>query len=60
MQYSVTLSSIITIIIIVLVYFIGDLRGPKDKKISRTRSKVKNSDDDSSPKGGQKKVKMQT
>ncbi|XP_069038831.1 inhibitor of growth protein 4 isoform X2 [Lepisosteus oculatus] len=33
-------------------------RGPKEKKVARTRSKVKNSDDDSSPKNGQKKVKL--
>lgn len=36
----------------------GDLRGPKEKKVARTRSKVKNSDDDSSPKSAQKKVKL--
>ncbi|TSO05410.1 Intermediate filament family orphan 1 [Bagarius yarrelli] len=36
----------------------SDLRGPKEKKVSRTRSKVKNSDDDCSPKSGQKKVKL--
>ncbi|MBN3308490.1 ING4 protein, partial [Amia calva] len=33
-------------------------RGPKEKKVARTRSKVKNSDDDGSPKNGQKKVKL--
>lgn len=38
--------------------FKGELRCPKEKKVSRTRSKVKNSDDDCSPKSGQKKVKL--
>ncbi|XP_061110749.1 inhibitor of growth protein 4-like isoform X2 [Conger conger] len=33
-------------------------RALKDKKVARTRSKVKNSDDDSNPKNGQKKVKL--
>ncbi|KAM9434716.1 inhibitor of growth protein 4 isoform 1-T1 [Clarias gariepinus] len=36
----------------------SDLRGPKEKKVSRTRSKVKNSDEDCSPKSSQKKVKL--
>ncbi|XP_041124083.1 inhibitor of growth protein 4-like isoform X4 [Polyodon spathula] len=35
-----------------------EVRGQKDKKVARTRSKVKNSDDDSSPKNGQKKLKL--
>ncbi|RXM31893.1 Inhibitor of growth protein 4 [Acipenser ruthenus] len=36
----------------------AEVRGQKDKKVARTRSKVKNSDDDSSPKNGQKKLKL--
>ncbi|XP_036394173.1 inhibitor of growth protein 4-like [Megalops cyprinoides] len=36
----------------------SESRGPKEKKVARTRSKVKNSDDDGSPKNGQKKVKL--
>ncbi|XP_058850028.1 inhibitor of growth protein 4 isoform X5 [Acipenser ruthenus] len=35
-----------------------EVRGQKDKKVARTRSKVKNSDDESSPKNGQKKLKL--
>eukprot|EP00063_Salmo_salar_P022461 XP_013997296.1 PREDICTED: inhibitor of growth protein 4-like isoform X2 [Salmo salar] len=35
----------------------SELRGPKEKKVARTRLKVK-SDDDCSPKSGQKKVKL--
>ncbi|XP_066568481.1 inhibitor of growth protein 4 isoform X1 [Amia ocellicauda] len=38
--------------------FFSESRGPKEKKVARTRSKVKNSDDDGSPKNGQKKVKL--
>lgn len=38
--------------------FEGDHRGPKKKEVTRTRSKVKNSDDDCSSKSGQKKVKL--
>ncbi|MGH0115094.1 UNVERIFIED_CONTAM: hypothetical protein FKN15_070614 [Acipenser sinensis] len=36
----------------------AEVRGQKDKKVARTRSKVKNSDDESSPKNGQKKLKL--
>ncbi|XP_039507412.1 inhibitor of growth protein 4-like isoform X2 [Pimephales promelas] len=36
----------------------SDHRGPKKKEVTRTRSKVKNSDDDCSSKSGQKKVKL--
>ncbi|XP_036371703.1 inhibitor of growth protein 4-like isoform X2 [Megalops cyprinoides] len=36
----------------------AELRGLKDKKMPRAKSKVKNSDDDSSSKNGQKKVKL--
>ncbi|XP_018593105.1 inhibitor of growth protein 4 [Scleropages formosus] len=36
----------------------SESRGPKEKKVARTRSKVKNSDEDGSPKNGQKKVKL--
>ncbi|KAG7457744.1 hypothetical protein MATL_G00230630 [Megalops atlanticus] len=35
-----------------------ELRGLKDKKLARTKSKVKNSDDDSSTTNGPKKVKL--
>ncbi|XP_029587509.1 inhibitor of growth protein 4 [Salmo trutta] len=35
----------------------SELRGPKEKKVARTRLKAK-SDDDCSPKSGQKKVKL--
>ncbi|XP_062301758.1 inhibitor of growth protein 4 isoform X2 [Osmerus eperlanus] len=35
----------------------SDLRGPKEKKVARSRSKVK-SDEDCSPKSAQKKVKL--
>ncbi|KTG31111.1 hypothetical protein cypCar_00048318 [Cyprinus carpio] len=36
----------------------SDHRGPKKKEVTRTRSKVKNSDDDCSSKSSQKKVKL--
>ncbi|XP_067281683.1 inhibitor of growth protein 4 isoform X2 [Pseudorasbora parva] len=36
----------------------SDHRGPKKKEVTRTRSKVKSSDDDCSSKSGQKKVKL--
>ncbi|XP_063041944.1 inhibitor of growth protein 4 [Engraulis encrasicolus] len=38
----------------------SEIRGPKEKKVARgsTRSKAKNSDDDSSPRSAQKKVKL--
>uniref|UniRef100_A0A674F425 Inhibitor of growth protein n=1 Tax=Salmo trutta TaxID=8032 RepID=A0A674F425_SALTR len=36
---------------------LSELRGPKEKKVARTRLKAK-SDDDCSPKSGQKKVKL--
>lgn len=35
----------------------SELRGPKEKKVARSRSKVK-SDEDSSPKNAQKKIKL--
>uniref|UniRef100_A0A8C1IAV1 Inhibitor of growth protein n=1 Tax=Cyprinus carpio TaxID=7962 RepID=A0A8C1IAV1_CYPCA len=41
-----------------LLLFEGDHRGPKKKEVTRTRSKVKNSDDDCSSKSSQKKVKL--
>lgn len=49
---------ITTMLMIIMFMFKGDLRGPKEKKVSRTRSKVKNSDEDCSPKSSQKKVKL--
>ncbi|XP_028665825.1 inhibitor of growth protein 4 isoform X2 [Erpetoichthys calabaricus] len=36
----------------------AEARGQKEKKVARTRSKIKNSDEDSSPKNGQKKLKL--
>lgn len=43
---------------VILLPLLGESRGPKEKKVARTRSKVKNSDEDGSPKNGQKKVKL--
>ncbi|KAL0985120.1 hypothetical protein UPYG_G00153130 [Umbra pygmaea] len=36
----------------------GESRGLKEKKVAKTRSKVKSSDEDGSPKSAQKKVKL--